>query len=174
MNDATAIFHRAILSRRDFQQTVHFLQEVRTERTRIENDAFLIAAVISYARPFSPNERDPQPMAVSRLTINPESVLSPEQLAVHRKVILLRNKVVAHAEFATDPVGLLDAQPDGMTLSGPYLEIKDEVDDVRPFLSVAQTMQAECMNLMFRLKDAVTLTTRRRVAHTRRNPERSA
>lgn len=158
MKGVTAIFHRAMLSRRDFRQSASFLREIRPERTRIEIDAFLTAAVISYARPFSRNERDPQPLAENRLDISPESVLSAKELATHNQVILLRNKAIAHAEFATDPVRLLDAQLDGMSLHGPYFELRNQSIDIPAFLSAAERMRAECTNLMYRLKDEAART----------------
>lgn len=65
----------------------------------ITYEALLSFAVITYARPFSKNEKFEDTPAISRV-VSIETILSSNEHTLHKKIIKLRNKAVAHAEWA--------------------------------------------------------------------------
>lgn len=155
-------FNRTALSRRDFHEACEFLKALPSEDSRTIRYALLTAAIIAYARPFSGNERDGNAEASRHLHIDPSAILNGEQVTLHKHVIRLRNKLVAHAEFVECPVRLLDSRPDGMTLSGPYVAANGHQYDLRNYLElldvamfqrIADIVGVHCLNEMYKLKD---------------------
>jgi len=156
------IFYRTALSRRDFHEACEFLQALPGATNKVTRYSLITAAIIAYSRPFSGNEKDPNAEADRTLHLDPTTILSDSQLLLHNEILRLRNKLVAHAEFAESPVRLLDSQPDGMTLHGPYIETNGRYYDLRDFLleidmaaftRIADLFAAQCQNEMFKLKD---------------------
>lgn len=168
METATQRFNRTALSRRDFHEASEFLKALPTEDGRTVRYAILIAAIVAYSRPFSGNERDRNAEASRALHIDPCAILNAEQLSLHKEVLRLRNKLVAHAEFAECPVRLLDSQPDGMTLHGPYVAANGRHYDLRQYLEllditmfqrIAELFGVHCLNEMYKLKDQEARTS---------------
>jgi hypothetical protein len=94
----------------DLKNTIKFLEALSEhEYSSTAYEALLISAIIYYARPFSSNEKkDSTHPSESRV---PEEVLSElleEEIALHEKIITLRNKAVAHAEWSYHPTGVTD------------------------------------------------------------------
>ena len=162
MNNATKKFHRTAMSKRDFWEAQEFLTRLAHEKHKTTRYALLTSAIIAYSRPFSRNEKDAHAEADGRLHICPSSILDPIQLAVHSEVIQLRNKLVAHAEYAASPVKLIEAHKDGMVLFGPYVEKEGRKWDLRDyleqfdhaiFLRITELFACHCQNELFKLKD---------------------
>ena len=104
--------HRWTIGGHDFEDVLSFLERcsaypVHSEERR----ALVMASVILYARPFSQNERrsskkskaEDAPKAISRLRVEWFKDLTDDELRLHTRIIDLRNKVVAHAEFNEYP-----------------------------------------------------------------------
>ncbi len=162
MDTLKKTFHRAALSRRDFHEVCEFLKAIPGENSRTARYALITSAIIAYARPFSGNERDRDAEATSSLHIDPAAILDADQVALHQEIVRLRNKLIAHAEFAQSPVRLTDAQPDGMTLLGPYVcadgklyDLRNYLEqiDVKRFKRIADIFAVHCLNEMHKLKD---------------------
>lgn len=162
MNEATKKFHRTAISRRDFRETQEFLKCLKDEKKISVRYALLTAAIVSYARPFSGNEKEKRPNSTGKLHLDPAQILDSIQLALHHEIIHLRNKLVAHAEYAASPVRLLNKTGSGMELLGPYVEKDGTMYDLRNYLEridpavfarVAELFSCHCGNELFRLKD---------------------
>lgn len=159
------------LSRRDFHEVSEFLRVLTKTKDRTTRYALLTSAIIAYARPFSGNERDPRAMAEKSLHIKPAAILSVEQVALHTEVLRIRNKLVAHAEFALSPIEVPDSQDDGMTLRGPYVRADGRLYDLRDYLQridlavfkrIAELYAVHCLNEMYKLlKGARTMPSSR-------------
>lgn len=119
------LMHRARISSDDMHQAVAFIEAAlrleaqgKDSRSDVTHLALTVAAVIYYARPFTRNERRPKKGSqakgappLSRVDLAPLSKVlgSKEARMLHRSVIRLRNKVVAHAESRYFPVRLVAA-----------------------------------------------------------------
>jgi hypothetical protein len=115
---------RARISAGDMQQAVIFidaalaLDEAKPPNYEVARLALEIAAVIYYARPFTGNEnprrktkRAPAKGAprLSKIDIGPlaEALSTREARSLHRDVLNVRHKIVAHAESRYFPVRLV-------------------------------------------------------------------
>ena len=159
MVEAERQYNRVTLSERDFRQAEAFLAAYDTGLPNVQQEALLLAAVVCYARPFTSNEKKADAKAVCRLPVDPESFLSADQMSLHNRLMTLRHKAVAHAEFDLDPVELLEVYPDGMSTRGPYFDILQQELDISLFQTVAEAMFCRCRDLRHRLKDEVARTS---------------
>lgn len=153
MNHYRRQFNRAALSRQDFREAREFLKEMKPDLTRTQQEAFLMSAVICYARPFLQNDSSGKSDATSTIQSNPAKILDQAEFALHTRILELRNKAVAHSDHEFDPVTLIDVQSDGMTTRGPYFEVRRADIPLDTFSSAIEKMFAHCSNLLFKLKD---------------------
>jgi hypothetical protein len=111
----------------------------------------LISAIICYARPFGPNEQggDDAP-SDAKLDISLAEFEDAQDLELHKKIINLRNKAVAHAEFNRNPLQLVanrggfgDAAVAAMVYS--IWDVRNEQLDLFRFQRIAKEMQSRCM-----------------------------
>jgi hypothetical protein len=117
---------RAQISTDDMRQAITFIDEALAlekkglnSNTSVAHLALVTAAVIHYARPFTGNERAPKSKRpppkgeppLSRIDLGPlpKVIASKEGRALHRSVIRLRRKIVAHAESRYFPVRIVAA-----------------------------------------------------------------
>jgi hypothetical protein len=118
---------RAHISIGDMRQAVDFIDAAlaaekrgANSKTDVTHLALVVSAVIYYARPFGPNEggkkrkeRAPPKGAppMSRVDIGPlaKVLSSKEGRRLHRDVLRIRNKIVAHAESRYFPVRMVAA-----------------------------------------------------------------
>jgi hypothetical protein len=121
------VMQRARISSNDMQQAVAFIDAALAAEARgadsksdVTHLALVVAAVIYYARPFGVNEGGKKPKRrtppkgappLSSVDIGPlsEVITSKEGRRLHRSVIRIRNKVVAHAESRYFPVRMVAA-----------------------------------------------------------------
>lgn len=101
-----AQFHRTNLSEEDFIEAEKYLECFRQKPTDIDiiKRALLLAAIVSYARPFLQNDCGKQLQATSRLSIKISQTLSVEEQVFHEKIMLLRNEALAHSQYTRKPV----------------------------------------------------------------------
>jgi hypothetical protein len=148
---------RLRLAARDFENGAKFVEGAgRHDIASLEHEALLECAVIRYARPFSGNERDPTPIADSKLTadiVDPAQVLGTDR-ELHERIVRLRNTLVAHSEAAQNPVALL-APTDGLESDlhaagfvSRRWHIVNEQLDLAAFARIAKTMMVKCMNML--------------------------
>lgn len=147
-------FTRTHISRRDFAKSIGFINVAAThELSSPEYEALLLAAIISYARPFSGNEQGKSPPSDSRLAIDVAQLLGVD-LALHERLIEVRNKAVAHSESAYYPVELLPVIPDGEGARGfaaasQSWHVLNEHIDLVEFKRVAEALHQKCINNLF-------------------------
>jgi hypothetical protein len=118
---------RARISSDDMRQALAFIDAAlaaeatgANSKTDATHLALVVAAVIYYARPFSNNEGGKKPKRMtspkgappmSRVNLGPLPVVlgSKEGRRLHRDVLRIRNKIVAHAESRYFPVRMVAA-----------------------------------------------------------------
>jgi hypothetical protein len=150
----TRRFNRTHISRRDFAKAIAFIDRAATHVINTpEYEAQLLSAIIYYARPFSGNERGSSPPSDSRLVVDIEYLLG-EDLELHKRMIEVRNKAIAHAEFAYYPVQLLprDSDPEigrCFASSSQSWHVLNEHIDLAAFRRMAEALHQKCLNNLF-------------------------
>ena len=110
--------NRLSISRQDFEQCRRFLKQLPNhEYASTLYEALLLSAIVCYARPFSGNEKDKGAKADSRIKDEVLVGLSHEELELHKSILTLRNKAVAHAEWSQHPTGVSE---NGVISSVPF------------------------------------------------------
>lgn len=156
MDDATKRrFRRTHISRRDFAKSIGFISAAaKYDLIAPEYEALLLAAIVSYARPFSGNEHSKSPLSDSRLDVDVSQILGSD-LPLHERLIEVRNKAVAHSESAYYPVELLPAAPpsakgaNGFASVSKNWHVLNEQIDLMAFKRMAEALCAKCTNNLF-------------------------
>lgn len=118
MNKDTKVINRLTISRHDLEQCQNFLQQITHQKYgSVTYEALLIAAIVFYARPFSNNERDNNANADSKIKDEVLNQLTSGEHELHAKLLTLRNKAVAHAEWTYHPTGVSE---NGIIKSMPF------------------------------------------------------
>ena len=147
-------FRRTHISKHDFGRAYEFVTAARGHAVdTIEHEALLIAAIIYYARPFTLNEKAKKgedPPSDARLDENLADGPSPahrqfddaEEQALHDRIVTLRHKAVAHAEYDNYPVILAGTAQ--RTIVSQAWHVVDEQLDLSRFQRIAKEMQVRC------------------------------
>jgi len=149
-------FSRAHIANEDFESVARFIDAARRYTTATtEYEALLHAAIIAYARPFSCNELAPDSPADPRIDIALVKLLGAD-LALHNRIITMRNKMVAHAEFAQNPVILIPIKPSfdveaGMATESRRWRVVEEKIDLDAFQRIANAMHEQCIHHTFEI-----------------------
>jgi hypothetical protein len=171
MRAATKQEMRVMISIGDYHDTEQFLKATIGMVERDVVEALLRSAIICYARPYSANERDAGAAAESNLkgVIDPQDVLTePVLLDLHKQIIRLRNKVVAHSEAEFNPANFADRTSHGRdpNIPGVCFETSrwhalGEKIDVGHFEQMARKMRWACLaRLDPRVNDSRSVVTR--------------
>ncbi len=144
---------RTQISGDDFRCAKKFINAVRGYAVgTTEYEALMHAAIIAYARPFSGNERGTDPPSDPKL--DPALVaFEGADRALHDRIISLRNRVVAHAESAQNPVELLPMKSDatiadGFSTQSQRWDVVNELIDLDAFHRIADAMCRRCTDHM--------------------------
>jgi hypothetical protein len=136
-------FNRYSISLVDFQKASECVTEARKQ---LPNDlvfeALLFMAIITYYRPFSPNEKSkPNLKATSRLNLEDLIVPSAREKELHSECENLRNKALAHSEFAYNPTSLNPST--GIVSSKPFSLLTQQFD-VCGLAKLLEKLEAAC------------------------------
>lgn len=143
-------FNRAHISTRDFEKASEFIEAARCHpESGLEYEAFMISAIVCYARPFSGNERSASSPAASNLAV-PLHSLEREDLELHERILAIRNKAVAHSEFEKYPVRQIPVagSAGGFATTSTSFHIVSERLDLDAFVNIAKKMHALCVSTM--------------------------
>lgn len=109
MTNTDRNFNRLTISRHDFEKCGQFLSALSSEKYgTIQYEALLFSAIIFYSRPFSCNEKGSNALAASRVDNFVLGNLSDNELELHKLILELRNKAIAHAEWNFNPTKVDD------------------------------------------------------------------
>jgi len=114
----------------------------------------LTSAIIYYARPFSPNEhwKNPDPLSEPRIDRTLTGFEDAKEQKLHDEIVILRNKVVAHAEYAPGKYSInqMSVEPTGqMSISSTIWRASHEWFDLHRFERIATEMRARCRRPQF-------------------------
>lgn len=124
-----AAFNRLSIAVHDFEQAVAYTEEARHHApASLAYEALVFAAIVSYFRPFSPNEKDKNAPASSLLKLEDFSPLTSEQSILHERCRDLRNQALAHSAYKYNPTRLdtslnvIASSPFSLLAHAPNLE----------------------------------------------------
>jgi hypothetical protein len=135
-------FNRLSISVRDFEQAVAYAEQAaKVSRNTLEYQALLFSAIVSYYRPFSPNERKATALASSQLNIADFGALTTADLALHERCKVLRNKALAHSEYELNPTALDETS--GVISSRPF-DLFAHAPDHMDLIALARKLATTC------------------------------
>jgi hypothetical protein len=138
MNEIIKRLNRLTISRHDFEKCLEFIAKLSTqEYGTIVYEALLLSAIVFYARPFSGNEKRNDSKAESRVDLAVIDQLNGEERQLHERLLELRNKAVAHAEWTFHPTGVTESK---IIQSMPFSIWKDFHDrtEIEAFSSLVE------------------------------------
>lgn len=91
--------HRAMIAVFDFNEVRYYLESIAAETPDRLKIAAILAAIISYCRPFQKSNEGKNKNSHQKINLKPENVLTKEEYEFHKKIIVLRNSVIAHSDF---------------------------------------------------------------------------
>ena len=146
-----AQFNRAHISRKDFEETQEYLSSFRSRHRYPLKRAILLAAIISYCRPFTASRGGTHNKATSVLSGNPRSILSKQEYLLHDKLLSLRHEALAHSSFDRKPTGRVTAIGTGFLVQSRPFDLLSESIDVKLFRSMCEKMKNYCIDRLFDL-----------------------
>ena len=96
-------FHRLTTSLVDLNEANQYLGQYNEKMEHVLRRALFSAALVSYSRPFLRSDTGNENRASAKLDGKFLVGLTNEHLALHKKIIDLRNKAVAHSDFDWRP-----------------------------------------------------------------------
>lgn len=133
-------YNRNLISSEDFLEAVGYLKALeRSASDKTVYSALLIAAMISYCRPFTNNQGN----QMSNPSVSQKFVdhLEHDEKKLHRKLMELRNKVFAHSDFDAKPC---QRMPGGVAVMKDVDILKENIN-IKLFLKIADSMAAKCV-----------------------------
>lgn len=153
--DATANlnaeFNRWTISSHDFDEAHDYLKVIsQFDNQPVVQRALLSAAIIAYCRPFM--RSDGQPDAAAKISL-PSGFFDAERMAIHDKVIYLRNRGVAHSDFAIKPTSRVPTMVSGgvLTWSKPFDPLSEGIK-FSVFQEMAWRLHVQCSTEMLHLE----------------------
>lgn len=151
MNKEEKTIHRLSITTHDLGQDGcrKFIEELSQYKYgSIVYEALLIAAIIFYARPFSGNERDQNSNADSKVDEKVLQGLTSEEHEMHKILLMLRNKAIAHSEWTHHPTrmhenGLIKSMPFSIWQYFPHPN-----RDIEVFLSLVDKVYLKANHLI--------------------------
>jgi len=121
-------FNRYSISLADFEKASACVAEARRRHPNdLVFEALLFMAIIAYCRPFSLNVKSNANLkAKSRLNLEDLIVPSDREKELHTECETIRNKALAHSEFAYNPTSLNPSS--GVTSSKPFSLLTQQFD----------------------------------------------
>ena len=135
-------FNRYSIALFDFEQAVAYATETQTHSAAtLAHEALLFAAILSYYRPFSPNEKNNNTQAASQLTINNFSPFEPAEKILHEELKELRNKALAHSEFHFNPTR---RDPESGIISSRPFSLLSQSLNIEGLIHLSRKLAEEC------------------------------
>jgi hypothetical protein len=150
MNDELeSQFNRVNISSKDFEEAHMYLVELRADLPMVLQRALLTAAVVAYARPFKNSRGSREGSASARLPIDVGTLLGVEEIALHERIIDLRDRGVAHSDFSMKPTRRVARQDAAIMAWSKPFDVLSELIDVQAFRDLVWSMHCHCVNAIF-------------------------
>ena len=146
-----AKLNRASISRKDFAEAEEYLRAYSDRLSQTLRRALLVAAIVTYARPFTSNGGGTQGLATVRLTGNPKRILSSEEFRLHERILGLRNEAVAHSDYDRKPRWLIEKLWTRSRAKSKLFDVLAEAIPIDTFLAMCMKMWNHCTGTLYRL-----------------------
>lgn len=135
-------FNRFSISSFDFERALEFANGARDHPANsLTYDALLFAAIVSYYRPFTPNERNPGASATKKVLLEDFPALTSSERALHDKCKALRNEALAHSAWNRNPTRF--NHDTGIVASKPFSLLSPSFD-LEGFVRLVEKLRAAC------------------------------
>ena len=132
-------FYRIRISEDDFREATGYLKDYNKHVFNNTNKALLSMAIICYSRPFI-KSNDAIGKGRSILNVNINNVYNDKEIKLHKYIVALRNKAIAHSDFEIRPLKLIKSERTGFVIGGKYIDIQSETIDVGMFIKMCEKM----------------------------------
>jgi hypothetical protein len=149
--DIRAQFHRAHISRGDFEEAEEYLRAYRLRSRPATRRAILFAAIVSYSRPFIYSRGGTPRQATSRLSGEQLKLLTASERALHATILSLRHQVLAHSDFDRKPTRLVESVGTGFLVKSKPFDLLSQEINVSAFVAMCVKMKNYCSDTMFAL-----------------------
>lgn len=145
---------RVHISARDFDKAYKFVEAAgKHDLATLEHEALLLSAIVCYGRPFSGNEKGKKAKADRDLTgVDIPAVLGADY-ELHKRIVRMRHKAVAHSQSDHYPVSLIPptlGEP-GMRSAGfvsrSWHPVNEQID-LEAFARIAKAMAWKCRHIL--------------------------
>ena len=145
--DLSAQFSRAIISEYDFIEAEKDLQLLETGTGRPEDieRALILAAIISYARPFLENKGNPEGGKSKDPAMRIPRSFTTGERHLHKKLMSLRHEMLAHSQFTRIPVVRTGGSKGGFGFQGRPFDLLSEKIDIALFVTLCRKLKVVCM-----------------------------
>ena len=134
--------NRFSISAHDFERAVQFATEgLKHAANTIIYEALLFAAIVSYWRPFSPNELTDAAHATKRISLRDLGVtLTDAERELHERCKTLRNEALAHSSWERNPTRLRESG----VIASRMFSLLSPPFDLAGLLHLAEKMRLAC------------------------------
>ena len=146
-----AQFSRTRISKWDFEEAESYLQALRARRLPVLRQALLVAAVVSYCRPFTQNEGPIEARATPQLSVGLSKLFSSAEKELHERLLTLRHQALAHSSYTRRPVGRVSGSSRGFVMARRPFDILSEQLDTKLFSTLCVKLIEHCENKLFEL-----------------------
>lgn len=148
-------FIRAMISLGDIEESIDYLEAYNGNLPPTIRRAILLAAIISYCRPFFQNAVGSNNEATTKYKFHAKDLFDKEDRDLHNRLLALRKKVLAHSDFNEKPVSIDHVGKHGYSTSlrvFDLLSIKVKPEEI---LRLCVKVQRDCRNNMFSLSQSL-------------------
>jgi hypothetical protein len=139
-----AQFNRAWISEEDFKEAESYLNVLTAEQSSEVKSALLLSAIVSYARPFLKNKSVNGLAATATLKLRPNKDLTPDEYLMHKYLLNLRNKTLAHSDYEMKPVRWSSGSENGFFVDYRQFSLLAEPLDPQEFQRLCRKLKMHC------------------------------
>ncbi len=150
-----AQLNRARLSSDDFEEASQYISRANDVQDDVLRRGLLTAAIVSYSRPFTSNSGGAAKHATSQLRVPLRGLFTKEEQQFHKKLLALRNEVVAHTDYDRKPVKRLQGTAAGFAMNGKLFDLLSEQLDLNLFREMCGALKGRCFTKMMELNKEI-------------------
>ncbi len=151
VSNLEAQFNRTHISIRDFEEAQEYLRSYRQRYRGVTRRALLLAAIVSYCRPFTRNKGGKECQTTPSLSSLVLDILTPAERSLHKDLLLLRHEALAHSDFNRKPTRRTESRRTGFSVKSKPFDLLSEQIDVAAFRRMCGRMAQHCRNVLFDL-----------------------
>ena len=131
-------FNRFHISAKDMYECLSYIAQIEKNDFITVKRGMLTASIISYARPFSNNRTHERALATPAVSV--KKLCGEELFELHERLLLIRNKAVAHSDFEWNAAFLVKPTQNGFITSGLFFDPIEENIELEKFEKLANTL----------------------------------